>query len=112
MQQEYASRQQDRRKQCERRRRTERDKAEGNTPPFDLSPTRIARLVYHVEEGNAPPFALSPTMTRQRHLGFLACRAYIIASPEVAYHDAEYCILMYDYCVFILQLLSLYIIIT
>lgn len=51
-------------------------------------------------------------MTRQRKLGFPACRAYIIASPKVAYHDAEYCILIYDYRVFILQLLSLCIVIT
>ena len=94
MQQEYASRQQDIRKQCEGNRRAERDDAVGSTPPFAQSPTRFAKLVYHVEEGNTPPFALPPTMTRQRQLDFPACRAYIIASPEVAYHDAEYCILI------------------
>ena len=101
MQQEYASRQQDIRKQCEGNGRAERDEAEGNAPWFDLPPTRIARLVYHVEEGNAPWFAQSPTMTRQRQLDFPAGRAYIIASPEVAYHDAEYCILMCKDWVFI-----------
>ena len=87
-------------------------KLRASHPDSPKSPTRIARLIYHVEEGNTPPFAQSPTMTRQRHLDFLSCRAYIIVSPEVAYHDAEYCLLMCDYLVFILQLLSLYIVIT